>query len=200
MGVEGDTFSFRHAQALPKGSSHSVFACVLAVLRGYILFATANPFFLPVCKQICSNWGGDYPGPGISVGDRPGRMAKCRWGPPSSFNPSPGLVYLLATAGGRVLVFSVSLGRDWGGGLQSGGTDRQMEGALCGITVRDTNFTLARPSGSIWKETDWLTDRSSYGSRNNQHRTSSNLEMLRSAGEQQGFSRSCLLLVYGWMW
>lgn len=34
-----------------------------------------------VCVQICSNWGFDYPGPGISVGDRPGRMAKCMWGP-----------------------------------------------------------------------------------------------------------------------
>lgn len=113
------TFSFRYAQALTKGPSHSVLVtlfgcqCVPLSPRVHVLcwlcseatfFAhgTANPSMSPkVCVQICSNWGVDYPGPGISVGDRPGRMAKCMWGP-SSFNSRPGW---------SGLCFSSALGR-----------------------------------------------------------------------------------------
>lgn len=73
-------------------------------------------------KESCINWGLDYPGPGISVGDRPGRMAKCMWGP-SSFNSRPGWLCLGHS-------FS-ALGRQTRGiqGLQFSGTDRKMEGA-----------------------------------------------------------------------
>lgn len=60
-----------------------------------------------VCVQICSNWGFDYPGPGISVGDRPGRMAKCMWGP---FRVSiPGLAGLVWS--GLCFFSSSALGR-----------------------------------------------------------------------------------------
>lgn len=71
----------------------SVPRCMCAGCGPRLLFALVarqiHPMPPQVCVQICSNWGVDYPGPGISVGDRPGRMAKCMWGP-SSFNSRPG--------------------------------------------------------------------------------------------------------------
>lgn len=67
-----------------------------------------------VCVQICSNWGFDYPGPGISVGDRPGRMAKCMWGP---FRVSiPGLAGLVWS--GLCFFF---LPQPWGGAIKGRG-------------------------------------------------------------------------------
>lgn len=113
------TFSFRYAQALTKGPSHSLpvplsgCQCVPLRPRVHVLcwLCSEATFFCSwhgksidapkVCVQICSNWGVDYPGPGISVGDRPGRMAKCMWGP-SSFNSRPGW---------SGLCFSSALGR-----------------------------------------------------------------------------------------
>lgn len=115
----------------------------------FFAHGTANPSMSPqVCVQICSNWGFDYPGPGISVGDRPGRMAKCMWGA-SSFNSRPGW---------SGLCFSSALGclggasRDQRGlkGLQSRGTDRQLEGApRCdyGTGTPSTNGQARRTDG-----------------------------------------------------
>lgn len=132
----------------------SVPRCMCAGCGPRLLFALVarqiHPMPPQVCVQICSNWGVDYPGPGISVGDRPGRMAKCMWGP-SSFNSRPGWSGLCVPSalGGA----SREQGTE-GDGLQSSGTDRRVEGAPPrAVTVRahrlqSTNGPARRTDGS----------------------------------------------------
>lgn len=151
---------------------------MLAVLRGFIFCSWhGKSIDAPqVCVQICSNWGVDYPGPGISVGDRPGRMAKCMWGP-SSFNSRPGW---------SGLWFFLSLGRGIKGlkgrGLQSSGTDRQMEGAPRAITVRAhrrdrLQQTTSQTDGWMVK----LTDLATTNQQTTKSITSLEVEMLMNA-------------------
>lgn len=94
---------------------HVLLLCWLCSEASFFFLAhgTANPFITPPkdCVQICSNWGFDYPGPGISVGDRPGRMAKCMWGP---FRVSiPGLAGLVWSG-----LWFFFLPQPWGGAIK----------------------------------------------------------------------------------
>lgn len=134
-----------------------------------------------VCVQICSNWGFDYPGPGISVGDRPGRMAKCMWGP---FRVSiPGLAGLVWSG----LCF---FPQPWGGAIKGfQGTAIQRHRPPDGrcapgaITVGAHRPQQTGPSPDGRRTTDgWmikLTDPATQSHRNQNQRTNEPLRIHR---------------------